>query len=380
MKLRQLEYFVAAAEELHFGRAAARMGVSQPSLTEQIQRLEQQLDAALFDRDSHTVELTPTGELLFGKARATLESADCAVRVARRSHPGHRREPRGSVRIGFCCSATRSVLPDALRTYTALYPGAVVTLKELWTTEQLEELLDHRLDVAFVLGPVHDPALRSYPVARDSFAAVLPADHRLARAADIHVRELNSTPVALFRRSLSAGLHDRLTARLAAAGVVLDVVHEVAHPNVVPLLAATGVVGLASSTRAAQADVPGVVTRPLVGTHLEEDIHMVWRADESAIPRLEFIALVAPLEDGAIADRIGAPEGRGPVGGVDDDPEPAWPDPAPGRRVPDPTPRVPRTRPLEPAVPRRDPAHPQHDPLAARTDRDVALRHPVGAR
>jgi DNA-binding transcriptional LysR family regulator len=299
MKLRQLEYFVAAAEELHFGRAAARMGISQPSLTEQIQRLERQLDTMLFDRDSHTVELTATGELLFGKARATLESADSAARAAR--HPRSAREPdiRGSVRIGFCCSATRSVLPAAIRAYSRHHPAAVITLKELWSTEQLAELVDRRLDVAFVLGPVDDPALRSCPVARDRFVAVLPADHRLARHDSIDVAELASTPVVLFRRDLSAGLYDRIMSQLAAAGVVLDIAHEVSHPNAVPILAATGVVGLVSTARAAQVHIPGVVTRQLTGAPLEEDIHMVWRADETWTSRADFVSLVAPLCDPA---------------------------------------------------------------------------------
>src|SRR5215467_10218612 len=107
MELRQLEYFVTTAEELHFGRAAARMRVTQPSLTQQIQRLELELEVLLFNRDSHTVELTAAGSLFFEKARTALDLADDAVRAARHHSAGE--DAGGTVRIGFVCPATRSV-------------------------------------------------------------------------------------------------------------------------------------------------------------------------------------------------------------------------------------------------------------------------------
>jgi DNA-binding transcriptional LysR family regulator len=301
MELRQLEYFVTTAEELHFGRAAARMRVTQPSLTQQIQRLELELEVLLFNRDSHTVELTPAGMLFFQKARTALDLADEAVRAAR--HHSEEENPGGTVRIGFVCPATRTVLPSAVRRFQRRRPGTLLTLKELWTGEQLVALAEGRLDLAFVFGPVHGPAFRTKPVSRESFVVLLPSSHPLARQARVDLRDLDAQPLALFQRELSSSVYDRLFGVTADSGVSLNVSHEVQHPSAIPLLVAAGcVVGLSSAARARRARIPGVVQRPLDGVHLDEEIHLVWRAGESSLPVSEFVQSVVP--DGPIPARL----------------------------------------------------------------------------
>lgn len=295
MELRQLEYFVTTAEELHFGRAAARMRVTQPSLTQQIQRLELELEVLLFNRDSHTVELTPAGTLFFEKARTALDLADEAVRAARHQGDVAGDDPGGTVRIGFVCPATRSVLPSALRRFQARRPGTLLTLKELWTGEQLVALGEGRLDLAFVFGPVHGSAFRTKPVSRESFVVLLPSGHPLARRARVDLHDLDAQPLALFQRELSSAVYDRLFGVTADSGVSLNVSHEVQHPSAIPLLVAAGcVVGLSSAARARRARIPGVVQRPLDGVHLDEEIHLVWRAGESSLPVSEFVQSVIP--------------------------------------------------------------------------------------
>lgn len=299
MELRQLEYFVTTAQELHFGRAAARMQVTQPSLTQQIQRLEHELEVLLFHRDSHTVELTAAGGLFYDKARDALDLAGDAVRAARHTDQVGSTGTSGCMRIGFVCPATQVVLPSALRRFQRKNPSVMLTLKELWTGEQLLALADNRLDLAFVFGPVHGSAFQTRAVSREPFVVLLPAAHPLARHTRVSVRDLDALPLALFQRELSSAVYDRLFSVTANSGINLTVSHEVQHPSAIPLLVAAGcAVGLSSAARARRVRIPGVVQRPLDGVRLDEEMHMVWRAGEPSPLVSEFLASVIPERHG----------------------------------------------------------------------------------
>jgi len=293
VELRQLSYFVVTAEELHFGRAARRVHIAQPSLTQQIQRLETELGVRLFDRNSHEVTLTQAGELFLAKARTTLRQAMLAADTARWSkrtdRPLRHLDPYpvdgGTVRVGFTSPAALRVLPNALRRLRLRHPRVVVALQEMWSGQQLSALLAAELDVGFVCGPVRDRRLRSRTVLREPMVVLLPAGHRLAAVDHIGLDELAGEPQVLFHRHLSPAVYDQLRGHATDRGALLNVQHTVSHPSAIPLLVGAGhAIALSSAARAAQLPRAGLVRRPLAGAGggVGFDVTMVWRAAPEA--------------------------------------------------------------------------------------------------
>jgi len=283
MELRQLSYFVVTAEELHFGRAAHRVHITQPSLTQQIQRLETALGTRLFDRDSHQVALTQAGELFLGKARTTLRQAVLAADTARWCERSERRRAgplnadAGTVRVGFTSPAARRVLPNALRRLRQRPTRAMVSLREMWTGQQLTALRTGELDVGFVCGPVHDRRLQARPVLREPLVVLIPDGHRLAASPRVRLVELADEPQVLFPRDLSPAVYDQL----CGGAEPMNVQHTVSHPNAIPLLVAAGhAIALSTAARAAQLPRTGLVRRPLDGPDagVGFDVTMVWGA------------------------------------------------------------------------------------------------------
>src|SRR5258708_4441729 len=146
MEIRHLKYFIAVAEELHFARAAGRLHLAQPSLSKQIQLLEQELGFPLFYRTKQRVELLDAGHVLLDEARRILRQVENAVESARRTHTGQ----SGRLVIGFSASATLEVLPKILRKYRRLYPNVMVALSEMATVRSSQLLLDSPLSVGLL--------------------------------------------------------------------------------------------------------------------------------------------------------------------------------------------------------------------------------------
>lgn len=280
MELRQLRYFLATADELHFGRAARAILIAQPSLTQQIQRLEEDLGVRLFERNSHQVRLTEAGEFLREKADRVIRQADKAEKIARRlERTGAGAAWGRTLQVGFTCPAARHVLPAALRMLRDRYPFATVELRDQWSAQQVNAVLAGELDIAFVLGPVWDQQLRTRTVLREPLVALLPSGHPLAARTTVSLRALAAEPLVFFQRELSPALHSQVHRSACAEGVTLDMRHHVSHPSAIPLLVAAGhAVALSTAARAAQAVQPGIVTRALEGAGLQADLVMVWRA------------------------------------------------------------------------------------------------------
>src|SRR5687767_2086529 len=186
MELRHLRYFVAVAEELHFGRAAVRLHVSQPPLSQQIKALEEELGVQLFQRTRRHVELTDAGRALLPEARAALEQAERAQRVAREAGAG----ARGRLVIGFVTSASYSVLPAAVRALRRAWPSVEVTLREMVPSAQLEALEWREIDVGLLRPPVDDARVEVEVVLEEPLLVALPARSALARKRGLALGDL----------------------------------------------------------------------------------------------------------------------------------------------------------------------------------------------
>jgi DNA-binding transcriptional LysR family regulator len=237
MELRQLRYFVAVAEELHFRRAAARLHISQPPLSQQIRQLEEELGAQLLIRNRRRVELTPAGEAFLHDARAILSELDGAVSTARRIASGQ----AGRLRINFVGSALLSIIPAAVQAFRRDRPGVEVEMRERATAEQLRALRAGTIDLGFVRPPVEDlDGLWPELVLREPTVAALPADHPLTRVRRLSIAGLAGEPLVLFPRSQAAGFHDLLIATLAASGQTPRVVQYAPEMTTIVGLVAAG--------------------------------------------------------------------------------------------------------------------------------------------
>src|SRR6187397_1931963 len=187
MELRHLRYFVAVAEELHFGRAAQRLGIAQPPLSRQIHDLELELGFALFERIRPRIALTEAGRVLYGHARSTLTGLELGVREARSTHLGE----RGRVSVGYPSSLAYSGLTELLRALRARFPGVEVGLRELPPSGIVDALKARQLD---------DAELTVERVRRESLLVAMPADHPLAKKKRIALGALAGEPFVFFPR------------------------------------------------------------------------------------------------------------------------------------------------------------------------------------
>lgn len=236
-ELRHLRYFVAVAEELHFGRAAARLNIAQPPLSQQIKQLEQLIGTQLFRRTSRRTELTPAGSVLLEHARRILAAAEHAAEAARRAGRGELE----TLMIGFTDSAALSVLPAIVRRFRAERPDVHLELSEGSTQAQLEALERAAVDVVVVRGPVPNPSLRTEILLREPFVLAVPADHALAGRRSTKLSALAKEPFVLFPRHLAPEFHDQLIAMCIRAGFSPEVRAEGAEYQTILSLVAAGI-------------------------------------------------------------------------------------------------------------------------------------------
>jgi len=279
MELRHLRYFVAVAEELHFGRAAARLHVAQPALSRQIRSLEEEMGLRLFERDRRRVALTAAGAVFLGEARFLLGHVDDAVEAARRADRGE----LGSLRIGYVPAVVTTGLPEIVRGFRKRFPGVDVRLQEMNPAMQVEALLGERVDVGFVRGPIHEPALAAQTVLEEPLVAALPSGHRLGRHKRLGLAMLAGEPFVLQARSRGPGSHDHILAICRNAGFTPRVVQEGSQTDILSLVASgAGVAIVPASLRVIRR--AGVLYRPLNERPMTR-LDMVWRKD-AALPVL----------------------------------------------------------------------------------------------
>jgi DNA-binding transcriptional LysR family regulator len=270
MELRQLRYFLAVARELHFGRAAERLGMAQPPLSQQIRKLERTLGVSLFWRSKRHVELSEAGRVLQAEAERLLMQAERAALATQRAGRGE----AGNLRIGYTstCAFTPIVL-DVLRRYQAAHAGVVLGLAEMHTTEQLRAVLDGRIDAAFIRSPLSDPERRYVVLTllQEPLVVALPASHPRAAAAAI------ALPFVLFPRASGTGLFNDILAACRAAGFDPNIVQEAPQFTSIIGLVSAGLGVSLVPQGLQQLRLDAVVYRPLVGTPVVAPITLVVR-------------------------------------------------------------------------------------------------------
>ncbi len=287
MELRHLRYFVAVAEDLHFSRAAARLHIAQPALSQQIRRLEQEIGVSLFNRTKRRVELTAAGRAFLDQAQRVLVQTDRAVRTAQRAGHGE----IGQLAIGFVPSADLDVLPRVLRLWRARFPDVEIDLYTMLPAAQIEALRDGRIHVGFVRLPVDESGLVVKSIRREPLLAVLPRRHRLARAARVRVADLAGETLIIFARHVAPGYYDVFMSACGRAGFTPRVFHAGSmQTNLALVSAGLGVTMLPASIRSLRRD--GVVYRDLAPPVPYVEMAIAYRRDERSTVLPAFLEVV----------------------------------------------------------------------------------------
>lgn len=215
IELRHLRYFVAVAEELHFGRAAARLNISQPPLSQQIQILEHQIDARLFARTNRSVSLTEAGKQFLADSRQILLQVEDAAARAARLHQGE----TGELRIGFTSSAPFiSAVSQTLSRFRRQYPDVHIQTRESNTREQIAPLSEGALDLGLMRKTQLPDTLERQVILHEPLLAMVPRDHPLAQRASVTLAELVLEPLVFFDPHVGTGLYDDILGLLRRFG------------------------------------------------------------------------------------------------------------------------------------------------------------------
>lgn len=276
MDLRQLRYFVAVAEERHFGRAAQRLHMAQPPLSQAIRQLEGELGIALFQRTTRRVDLTGAGGAYLDRVRAILAEVDEAAHHARRVAAG----AVGHLTLGCVGSATYSLLPTLSRHLTTELPGIDFSFRgEMLAPDQVDALRSGAIDVALLRPPAADLSLAVHTLRRDRLVVALPADHPLATKARVRAVDLAGLDLIVHAADRHSVMHEVVLGVLREAGVEPHIRHEVGETSTLITLVAGGL-GVAVVPEPVTAlALAGVVYRPLVSPAAAIELAVAHRAD-----------------------------------------------------------------------------------------------------
>jgi DNA-binding transcriptional LysR family regulator len=303
--LRQLAAFDAVAAELHFGRAAERLDVSQPAVSQLVRRLERELSVPLFERSSHHVALTSAGADLLPLARRILTAAGQLTDAAAAIATGG----AGRLRIG----TTPGIGPSLnllLAGFRTRHPRVSVELDTPGTDRKLAALKAGDLDLAFVRAPIRDGSLRTQLLWRERMLAVVPADHAAAAGEVADAAALTTLPLILLDRRTNPAMHDEILALCRTAGVEPTLGPPLRELQEGEALVATGAGWFLTSEANAPVDVPGLAVRPLPGPTPRTGVSLTWRGAGLTAPAAAFIAVA---REAATAGQLPAlPHGAGP--------------------------------------------------------------------
>jgi DNA-binding transcriptional LysR family regulator len=295
--LRQLRYFATVAEELHFGRAAARLHMTQPPLSQTIQALEELLGTPLFLRSRRGVALTPAGAALLPEARRLLAQSAELPELVRRAAAGE----SGRLALAFVSSADYSVLPPFLRTYRAQFPQVQIVLQEATSDLQVDDLLHNRIDAGLLIPPLPDkaraeldylkvlsePLILAAPAGLAALQGGGPADR-----GPVWLKDLPPLPLIIFPRPIAPALHDAILGCFHAAGVTPEIGQQAIQMQTIVSLVSAGM-GLALVPQSVSNLMrPGVEYRALHDHSPLVETGLAWRRDNHSPVLLGFLDLL----------------------------------------------------------------------------------------
>lgn len=260
IEIRQLRYFQAVAQELHFSRAAARLFIAQPALSRQIRQLEETIGTPLFFRTQRRVELTAAGVLFLERTNRLLEEVDRAARDAQRVGSGK----AGHLTLGFIHSSTYGLLPQIIGRFHQLYPDIELDLRELSINAQILALTRGTIDIGLLRPQPMPQTIEMLPIMKDHFLLAVPRKHRFASRNSIHLRELNHESVIMFSKPSSPLFHARITAMCQEAEITLEVAQHATQIHTIVGLVGAGigiaiVPGIARNLRSRNVSYPSIL-------------------------------------------------------------------------------------------------------------------------
>jgi len=291
IELRHLRYFVAVSEELHFGRAAARLHMSQPPLSQQIRSLEAELGLSLFRRTNRRVELTKAGQAFLEGARRTLESANQTVREARSADDGE----TGELVLGFVDSSIYGYMPIVLRAFRKQHPSVRVVIRALTSAEQVEKLERGEIQLG-ILRPLRvSSRLVIEELGREQLVVALPKGHRLAAHKQIQIRDLRDEALVFFRRDFAPAVYDRIMGMFHREGQLPHIAQEAGEQHTIIGLVAAGLGYSITAEGLMHWGTESVVYRPLAHPNAWVPMAVAWRRADRSDPVRWFVETAREL-------------------------------------------------------------------------------------
>ncbi len=290
MELRHLRYFVMVAEELHFGRAAARLQMTQQPLSQQIYQLEAELGVSLFRRTKRRIQLTDAGEVFLKEAHQLLLQAEQSIEKARQAARGE----VGRLSIGFSGFATYSVLPKVLQTFRERFPQVELNLEEMTTSVQIQALLKKQIDLGLMIPPVSDKSLLIELLLQEPLVVVLPETHLLAKESDLALSALADEPFILVPRHLEPGYYDQCISLFQQAGFSPKVVQKASQKQTI-----LGLVSAGMGVSLAPASIRNICRMGVVYTNLSTPTKVylaaVWQQEETSSVLQTFLRVIREI-------------------------------------------------------------------------------------
>ncbi len=290
IELRQLRYFIAVAEEMHFGRAARRLHMTQPPLSQSIQALEARLGAELFHRTRRSVTLSAAGRALLPEARRLLQQADALPSLAQRAAAGE----SGSLSIAFVSMADYSVMPQALREFRAAYPSVQIQLHEATTDLQLDMLSAGEIDLGLLVLPLPEQLKTEFdgmPVLSEPLMLAMP-EGLVRKRGPVSLTQLADQPLIVFPRRLAPAFHDKILARFHDVGLSPRIGQEAIQMQTIIALVSAGM-GIALVPQSvSNLQRPGVEYRTLKEAGAPIDMGLAWRRDNDSPVLAAFVELM----------------------------------------------------------------------------------------
>lgn len=296
MELRQIEYFTVVAEELHFGRAAIRLQMTQPPLSQQILQLERELGVKLFERTKRHVELTNAGKVFLQEVRDVLTRLERAKAAALKAQMGM----LGRLVLGFVGSATFDILPIILRAFNEQFPFVDLVVREMATPLQIEALHSKDIDIGFVRTPVVDPLISLLPIHQETCIAVVPKLHPLAQRASISMGDLSAERFILVEREVLPSWYDDIISKCHNAGFSPIIRQDVKEIRTVVGLVAAGL-GISIVPRS----TGNLHARDVAYVNIEGEAPLVemsiaWRIDDNSTMVKQFLDVAKRLSSDAM--------------------------------------------------------------------------------